>query len=59
MHSEAIAVLPVNTKLSVPDSIKAMMPPADAKTFVVDEDVCTPVFDAWKQRYDKEVIGAK
>jgi len=57
-HSEAIAVLPVNTKLTVPDSIKAMMPPAGAKTFVVDEDVCTPVFDAWKQRYDKEVIGA-
>ena len=57
-HSENIAVLPVNAKLTVPDSIKAMMPPAGAKTFVVDENVCTPVFDAWKQRYDKEVIGA-
>lgn len=58
MHSEAIAVLPVNTKLEVPDSIKSMMPPADADTFVVDEDICTPKFDEWKQRYDKEVIGA-
>jgi spermidine/putrescine-binding protein len=58
-HSGNIGVLPVVKGLEVPAELKPMLPPAGQAQFFVDEDVCTPLFDAWTERFDKEVVHAK
>lgn len=57
-HSDAIAVVPVNTDVTVSDHIKAMLPPDGKETFIVDESVVVPVFQDWVERFNREVVAA-
>ena len=57
-HSDAIAVIPVNTKVTISDRVKELSPPEGKATFIVDESVVVPVFQDWVERFNREVVAA-
>ena len=56
-HSDAIAVVPVNTHVTVSDSVKALLPPEGMESFIVDESVVVPVFQDWLERFNREIVA--
>ena len=56
-HSDAIAVVPVHTGVTVSDSIRALLPPEGMERFIVDESVVVPVFEDWVERFNREVVA--